>query len=309
MTSLYIDKKDAVLNVEASRLVVKTADKAQSLPFKYIDRVVICAKTHFDSRVLAALDDANIPVIVIDWRRDCVCWAGGWHHGDTKRRLQQYSLSQKPELCAEQSRRLVGAKLQGQCRHLLSLRKNRAQQRRALTLGVSRIEAITKNLAGANIESLRGMEGAAAREYFGALKTVFAESLGFTHRNRRPPRDPVNAVLSLSYTLLHSEALHVLYRVGLDPSVGFYHDASYGRAALACDLMEPFRYQVDAWVYALFSQQILTNRSFTSQQNACLLGKAGRKTFYENWEQFAPQVRPRILSVGKNWAACVKQSA
>ncbi len=132
--------------------------------------------------------------------------------------------------------------------------------------------------------------------YFEAYFRAFAPSLGATGRNRRPPRDPVNAVLSLSYTMLYSQATAACWAAGLDPALGTLHTLSHGRAALACDLMEPYRPMVDLWVWELFRQGELRSEHFGHDgSGACLLGKAGRTHFYTAWEQQARQYQRRLL--------------
>src|SRR5690606_11063158 len=96
-----------------------------------------------------------------------------------------------------------------------------------------------------SLPSLLGIEGTAARSYFsafsGMLKGEAAEMFDLEGRNRRPPKDPVNALLSLAYSLLTKELAHVAASAGLDPLLGFYHQPRFGRPALALDLMEEFR--------------------------------------------------------------------
>ena len=102
---------------------------------------------------------------------------------------------------------------------------------------------------------------------------------------RRPPPDPVNAALSLAYTLLASVAVRACWIVGLDPAVGFLHGLSHGRASMACDLMEPWRATVDVWVWQQFQSRELRADHFGSDgSGACLLGKAGRAHFYRAFE-------------------------
>ncbi len=127
----------------------------------------------------------------------------------------------------------------------------------------------------------------AARVYYEALTALFAPALGFTGRNRRPPRDPVNACLSLVYTLLHFEAVRAAHMAGLDPLLGFYHRPAFGRESLASDLIEPLRPHADAWVWHLFRKNILRSDHFGRDGEACLLGKAGREAFYQHYEGFA----------------------
>jgi hypothetical protein len=113
-------------------------------------------------------------------------------------------------------------------------------------------------------------------------------------RNRRPPRDPVNAALSFTYTLLHFDAVRAAHGAGLDPMVGFYHRPAHGRESLACDLIEPLRPRADAWVRMLFRERELRGEHFATNKGACLLGKAGRERFHAAWESYA-SVPPRWL--------------
>jgi CRISPR-associated protein Cas1 len=143
----------------------------------------------------------------------------------------------------------------------------------------------------AGLNTVRGLEGAAAAAYFAALATVFPPALNFTGRNRRPPRDPVNACLSLGYTLLHFEAVRACHGAGLDPLLGFFHDPAYGRESLACDLIEPLRPRLDAWVWGLFRNRLLRAEQFVTDKGACLLNKSGRQVFYASYEVFVPKLR------------------
>ena len=109
-------------------------------------------------------------------------------------------------------------------------------------------------------------------------------ALGFTGRNRRPPRDPVNACLSLAYTLLHTQAVQACSTAGLDPLFGFYHRPAIGRESLASDLIEPLRPAVDLWVWEQLRSRQLRPEHFSIDKGACLLGKAGRQHFYTHWQ-------------------------
>jgi CRISPR-associated protein Cas1 len=140
----------------------------------------------------------------------------------------------------------------------------------------------------ASLGALMGVEGAAASAYFGAFATAFAPALGFTGRNRRPPRDPVNVCLSIGYTMLQFEALRAVTGVGLDPAVGVYHEVRPGRDSLACDLVEALRPAVDGFVHDLFAVHGLRPESFSGGgTEPCRLGKAGRTLFYRVYEESA----------------------
>ena len=103
--------------------------------------------------------------------------------------------------------------------------------------------------------------------------------------------DPVNVCLSLGYTLLHAQAVQACTAAGLDPLLGFYHRPAIGRESLASDLMDPLRPAVDLWVWEQLRSRTLRDEHFSSDQGACLLGKAGRSIFYTQWEHAKQPLR------------------
>ncbi len=113
--------------------------------------------------------------------------------------------------------------------------------------------------------------------------------MAFTGRTRRPPRDPVNALLSLTYTLVHWEWVRECELIGLDPFLGFYHEVDYGRESLACDLAEPGRPAVDRWVWELCRARTFQARDFAAdtERPGCYLKKAVRGRYYEAYEAWA----------------------
>jgi CRISPR-associated protein Cas1 len=153
-----------------------------------------------------------------------------------------------------------------------------------------------EELAGraASVEELLGIEGNAARLYFGDFGGMIKpdEDAGATElqfdwagRNRRPPRDPVNAMLSLGYSLLAKDLTVACYAVGFDPYVGFYHQPRFGRPALALDLMEPFRpLIVDSAVLTAINTGMVTARDFMRVGGSVALTTAGRKGFFRAYE-------------------------
>jgi CRISPR-associated protein Cas1 len=146
--------------------------------------------------------------------------------------------------------------------------------------------------AGA-LESLLGIEGTAAHHYFGhfgGMIKVDDESerpaFDFSHRNRRPPRDPVNALLSLGYSLLVRDLTIVCHAIGFDPFIGFYHQPRFGRPALALDLMEGFRpLIVDSAVLSAINTRMVTADDFLSAGESVALTPRGRKRFLQSYEQ------------------------
>lgn len=134
--------------------------------------------------------------------------------------------------------------------------------------------------------SLMGVEGAAAAASFKLLAKILPREWGFSGRNRRPPRDPFNALLSLGYVLAGGEILKVVQGKGLDPGLGFLHASQHGRAALVLDLLEPHRPVIDNFVLSL-TKGLLTPNDFTiSSQEGCRLSKEARGIFYRTWFQY-----------------------
>lgn len=135
---------------------------------------------------------------------------------------------------------------------------------------------------------LLGVEGSAARIYFGLMEKAVDPKWGFTNRNRRPPKDPVNALLSFGYTLLTYSMSAALQVVGLDPYLGYYHAEGYGRPALALDLIEEFRAPVvDSLVIAMINNNQFDQEDFhqESLQTGVFLNQNERRKFVKEFSQ------------------------
>jgi CRISPR-associated protein Cas1 len=307
MRSLYLDRRDAELDLEGGAIVVRVAGACVArIPPRGLERVVVRGARAIGTRLLATLWEQDTGLLVLSGRHGTpTARLLGRGHGDARIRLRQYELGLDPAERLALSRELVRAKLHAQRRLLLRLAARRPEARRALLGGAERIAAAW-NSAGAatHRDALLGQEGAAAAAYVEALTAVFPPALGFTGRNRRPPRDPVNAVLSLGYTLLHHEAARIAQIRGLDPLLGVLHEPSPGRESLASDLIEPLRPHVDALAVELFAARTLRADHFTRDGDACLLGKAGRQAFYAAWDEAIPALS-RLL--GRSAAAFVRR--
>lgn len=294
MTTLYLDRKNLSLKQDGGRLTLCPADnRGSGIPVANISRVVIRGDVTLSSGLLGALAEQGVGVLMLSGRhgRRTACLFGR-PHADANRRLGQYRLFFDEAHRIAWSSRLVAAKLTAQQRCLQQALASRPDRRKNLTRALRSIELILTNVMGAkNLEMLTGYEGAAAAAYFRGYGALFPAGLSFTKRTRRPPTDPVNACLSLVYTLIHFEALQACHSAGLDPLLGFFHQPAYGRESLACDLMEPLRPRVDAWVWQLFRERTLRAEDFRKDGSACLLGKAGRQRFYRDYEVNAPAWR------------------
>ncbi len=308
MLTVYIDHKATRLKVDNQRLGIEGDTRLhRSIPLRQIERIVIGAPLDIPSSALLQLVEHGISLTVIHAHKPEHCAIlTGMLHNDAWRRQTQYKIVHNAELCAMYAHRLVRGKLKGQRRMLRHLMHVRQDQRSVLLEGIRRMDAVLLHLAEdeliqKDVDRMRGIEGAGASAYFAAFTQVFPPALSFTGRNRRPPRDPVNAVLSLSYTLAYSEAQRMLISVGLDPALGFFHTLDYGRPSLACDLVELIRPAVDHFVWDLFRNETLRPEHFTSNEQGCMMGKAGRSHFYAAWSSILPEILKRTRRITRLW--------
>ncbi|WP_305908193.1 CRISPR-associated endonuclease Cas1 [Methylomarinum sp. Ch1-1] len=309
MSTLYLDRKGLALKLDGHAMALYENDvKRGTIPFRMLEKVVVRGNVTLESRLLCALGRNQVDILFLSGRNSQRGTMSFSHkHNDAKRRLTQYKVSLGQELQRNLATGLVLAKLEKQLQMLESCLSKRPDLRKTFTsairsLQVNRRGIMEQNEGVASVAQLRGYEGAAAAAYFSAFTQLFSPKLGFNARNKRPPTDPVNACLSLGYTLLHFEAVGVCYMVGLEPMLGFYHEPAFGRESLACDLIEPLRPRLDALVWSLFRDRKLRVEQFVFENKRCLLNKDGRKVFYAEYERFAHPVRRLLRLQGHSLA-------
>ena len=295
MGLLLLDRAQLEIRSEGDTLALYEAgERRGTVPVKLVDRCVIHgAQTRLDTGVLMKLAEAGVTTVIMSPRQQRrVALVLGPQHNDAAIRLAQSARVMDDAFCRQWALDVVRAKLARQRRTLLTLQTQRPDARKPLFDALQTLSSIASALTCAtkdggtppSLDSLRGHEGAAARAYFAGLAGVMPPALQFSGRNRRPPRDPVNACLSLGYTLLHAQAVQACTVAGLDPLLGFYHRPAFGRESLASDLIEPLRPALDLWVWELLRSRTLREEHFSHDKGACLLGKAGRQAFYAGWE-------------------------
>lgn len=297
MGTLYIDRKDIRISLDGNALAFYISGKKDGIvPINPLQRVVIIGNVSIETPAIHRLADNNISIIFLSGKRMRFCgMIHGRLHYNGILRVEQYK-----KTCTDFALRLakdiVIRKIAKQRDLLDNTKMERADIRLELTTSVNTLTEILKRLQEENIEidTLRGLEGAAGAAFFTAYTKMFAPSLGFSRRTKRPPEDPVNAMLSLCYTLLHFEMLREIELIGLDPTIGFYHQFEYGRESLACDLVEPYRTNVDSFVYEIFRTRQFTQREFSEddERPGCYLKKASRQRFYPLYEEWAKALRP-----------------
>ena len=284
MGTLYIDRQGLELRLSDGAIELRAdGERLRSVPARLLDRVVLRADTRLSSATLAGLADLGVGVLALGGRGgQRVAHLLGHPHGDARARIAQCQRVNDETWACAWSRQIVRAKLRGQQRLLRQAQASRPDLRKPLGDAVATLQRALEGLRVASDRArVRGLEGAGAAAYFRGYTGLFAAALGFEARRRRPPPDPVNACLSLGYTLLHARAVQACWAAGLDPMVGFLHLPLHGRASLACDLVEPWRAHVDAWVWQQFRERLLRPEHFGRDgAGACLMGKAARAHVY-----------------------------
>lgn len=311
MTSLYVDRRGVELKADGEALVfTENGERIGTVPLQPLTRVFLRGDVKLTASLLGKLGEHGIGVVVLSGRKGTPSLLLGRPHNDAARRIAQYRLSLDETYCLGFSRSIVATKINGQLAFIRERLQSDAMHRYPLSNCEKRLAGMIDQIdKQRSISSLRGLEGAAAATYFEALAEILPESLHFHGRNRNPPRDPVNATLSLTYTMLHAETVLALYGTGLDPFIGFYHSLNFGRESLACDVMEALRPQADRFVLSLFRQGTLSNDDFSKTDGACLLGKAGRSRYYAAYETQAEVFRRQLANACSEIAEAVSGAA
>ncbi|HPU18926.1 MAG TPA: CRISPR-associated endonuclease Cas1 [Alicycliphilus sp.] len=296
MSTLFVDRRDIALEHDSGALIIRDGgERIATVPLAPITRVVLRGNAQLTASLLATLGERGIGVLVLTGRQGKPSLFFGRPHNDARLRVEQTRRSLQDDFCLAYAQRLVQRKLERQCQWIDAAREHYPAQRYPLSQALRQLQEQLPQIAHTRrLDSLRGLEGAAASGYFAGLRAVVPASLGFHERNRRPPRDPFNALLSLTYTLAHAEAAFTLHAAGLDPCIGYYHQLSHSRESLACDIMETIRPLADRLCLKLVAQQVLTAEHFSQSDAGCLLGKAGRSRYYGAYEEHAQPLRHAV---------------
>ncbi|MBA4159919.1 MAG: CRISPR-associated endonuclease Cas1 [Gemmatimonadetes bacterium] len=284
MPTLYLTTPGACLAARSQTLVVRRrGHPSQRVPLLAIERVAVLAPTQLTSAALAMCARHQIEIVVVCGRRPppvmvrlCTSEAGLALRG------AQFRAAADPAFTLGLARTVVAGKIRNQRRYLQRSRTGgeTTGARAALQELLDRVETAE------TLNQLRGIEGQASAVYFGGLRSLVNPEYGFETRNRRPPRDPANALLSFAYTLLTSEATAYLAANGLEPALGFFHEPHRGRPSLALDLVEEFRTPVaDALVVQVCSRRIVRPAEFRPGPNGGVrMSPAARRRFIQAYE-------------------------
>ena len=289
MGTLYITQNDSFIGKTDERLTVR-ANKQTLLdvPLIKVDGVVVLGRATVSPAVVVELLERRI---ALSFLTQTGRYLGRLEPELTKNifvRAAQWKAIAPSAAALHLVRGFVRGKLKNYRAALM--RAQREVPELQLQAAITQLEhAITPIDATGAIDSLRGLEGSGSAAYFGSLNSLIrAEGFQFTTRNRRPPIDPVNALLSLGYALLRHDVQSAVNLVGFDPYLGYLHTERYGRPSLALDLMEEFRpLVVDAIVLSGLNRRAVTPQDFVTEplSGAVSLTPEGLRTFLRLYEQ------------------------
>jgi CRISPR-associated protein Cas1 len=262
MATLYVTEQGARVEKEYGRFIVTANDKVLlAAPAARVTHVVLVGNVGVTTPALLALLKDGIALSLVSRSGELRGQLAPPTGRNLALRQKQYQRMHEPAFCLDVSRVIVEGKL----RNYLSLARRLARARPHIgDEQIDRIAACIKKLDKAeSVDTARGLEGDGSHAYFSVLRQSLASDLALGPRSRRPPKDPVNALLSLGYTFLSNNLTAACEIVGLDPYGGFFHATAYGRPALALDLMEEFRgVIVDSVVLNMVNRGMLDGDDF-----------------------------------------------
>ncbi|MCJ7835373.1 type I-C CRISPR-associated endonuclease Cas1c [Cuneatibacter sp. NSJ-177] len=294
LNTLFVMTEDAYLTLDGENVVVRKGEDVMGrFPLHTLQGIYSFSYAGASPAFMGACGKRGINLCFLSpggrfWAR-----VNGPSQGNVLLRRKQYRLADQEDECCKIARFFIFGKVYN-CRWSIerTLRDHalRVEEERLRQVSGQLAESLPEILAAKNLESLRGIEGKTAEQYFSVFDEMILnqkKDFYFQNRNRRPPRDPINAMLSFAYTLLASDCASALEAVGLDSYVGFLHCDRPGRTSLALDLMEELRGAfADRFVLTQVNNRAVKKAHFTWQENgSVLLNEEGRKLFLGAWQE------------------------
>ena len=290
LNTLYVLTPDSYLFCRNEAICVKIGEEEKvAVPALSIEAVVCFGKTTVSTPLIGFCAERGISLAFLSEHGRFLARVEGPVSGNVLLRKRQYESLSDPDFSVAFVRSLLMAKLRNSKAVLLRSARNEEGDDSALYDAATRLSELAKDLNdAASVDTMRGIEGAAATLYFSCFDRMLGEACPFRFetRSRRPPRNEVNAVLSFVYTLLRREVQSALEAVGLDPAAGYLHTLRPGRPSFALDLMEELRGPLcDRFALALFHRKQLSAAQFEQKEEAVYLNDKGRRTVLSAWQK------------------------
>ena len=285
--AMHVVAQQEGVRIGVSGMALKIKDKdgeeSRQIPLAGLESLAVLGGVQVSTQALHALASRNVPVAFMSAAGRLIAMVDPLDSVSADVRRAQVRAFDQPTRCVELARALIAAKIVNQ---RVLLQRNHSGLADVVMEDLLTQAEHARSAAGLDI--IRGHEGQAAAIYFdkfaGMFKTSLAEEFDANGRQRRPPPDPINAVLSFAYTMLTHECVSGLRLARLEPTLGAFHTCRPGRPALALDLMEPFRPLIaDSVAVSCFNRGELTDGHFLRTAAGCALTDSGRGAFFAAW--------------------------
>ena len=294
LNTLFVTSEDIYLSLEGENVLAnRDGEVVARYPLHTLQTIVSFSYSGASPALMGACAEKGIGLAFCTPRGRFLARVCGESNGNVLLRREQYRIADDPHRSCAVARDMIFGKLSNSGASIQRTLRDHAPrvQNCGLEDAASQIrQLLPQVLAAADLEALRGLEGVGASAYFGVLDHMLLnrkEDFYFRGRNRRPPLDRVNAMLSFAYSLLAHDCASALESVGLDAYVGFRHRDRPGRESLALDLMEELRpCMADRFVLTLVNNRMIRPEDFQTQDSgAVLLTDDGRKKFLKAWQE------------------------
>lgn len=291
LNTLYVTNPDTYLSLDGENIVCRLDNKdIFRLPFDNLENIVCFNYMGLSPQLMGKCVGNSIGISFVSPSGHFLAKVFGETKGNVFLRVAQ--VDKFREKGTELTAKTMATKFANTIQLIKRSQHDNADLReddsvkRVIAILTSGIQSV---LNATSIEEIIGIEGNCAKEYFGIFNKLISKSIKdmeFEHRTKRPPLDPINALLSFLYTLLTGDYASALETVGLDSYIGFCHALRSGRESLACDLVEETRCLVERFVLTLVNLKIVDNSDFHKEiSGAVLLNDEGRKKVITKWQE------------------------
>lgn len=293
LNTLYVMTDSCYLTLDGENIVIQNGEKTLGrFPLHTLENIICFTYKGATPALMGACAERKIGMSFFSPRGAFLARVVGKEYGNVLLRKEQYRISDDDNRSVVYAKNMIVGKVYNSRWSIERTLRDHAHRVDAEKLKqVSGIlyETLPKIDNAVGLDELRGIEGKAAEQYFSILNDMILnqkEDFAFTKRNRRPPLDNINAILSFAYTVLAGDCANALSSVGLDPYVGFMHGDRPGRTSLALDLMEELRpVLADRFILTLINTKAVQASHFEKQKDsAVLLNDDGRKVFFNAWQ-------------------------
>ena len=306
LNTLYITQEQAYLSLDGENIVcLLDNDEKFRIPFDNVENIVCFSYLGCSPALMGKCVEKVIPINFISPNGRFLAKISGATRGNVNLRIAQIDIFRKKNILLTQN--TMATKFLNTIKLIKRSQHDNSSLHEDKQLTVV-IDSLKKSIVSVyeteTIEEIIGLEGYCAKQYFQIYGKLFIScntNFVFTSRSKRPPLDPINAVLSFLYTLYTNEFAAALESVGLDSYIGFCHSLRSGRHSLACDLVEEVRFIIERIVLTMFNLKMLGDKDFEKQiSGAVLLNEEGRKKVITHWQQqkrsdlFHPYLKQKI---------------